>query len=376
MALTSVLTLRDEKISVEAVVVHVLVTRCFRDRHTVLEEAVSISVPHRGCGELTATMFAGHYFAKLGRQDELISHRQADDRYIVKTNESEALQFWMDATMGDALLSTYDPVAARPFALEITPTLIKFSCVHRTDTIRLELRELLDEPRELPTLAKRRLQIAKIDEAIAAAVVFAQRGPALARNWTQKLASLKPTATPAAWTTNGDGTFLLRPNQNTIQVDFPWRLPQLKRGGFRTRLCVLLPHVLNATLVRNRRELVRTPARPPELAAAPAPAVGVMAADLIRVATQPAPRPLPPIHLDHALSIAGLQGRGASPQELAGLSTLARRIDELAVDWVIAAQGAIAIGWDRIVEDVDLLARACAALDEWAESAAAVGPYR
>ena len=131
MTLPAMLTLRDETVNVDGVAVHVVVRRCFRDQYMVLEEVAIISVPHRGCGELTAKLFAGHYFAKLGRQDELIGHRQADDRYIVKTNEPEALQWWMDATMCDALLATYDPMAARPFEIEITPARITFSCVHR-----------------------------------------------------------------------------------------------------------------------------------------------------------------------------------------------------------------------------------------------------
>ena len=148
------------------------------------------------------------------------------------------------------------------------------------------------------------------------------------------------------------------------------------RGGLRTRLRTQLPQELNVALVRKRRDLVRNPVADAEVVVRPAPAVGVMPADFIRVAAEPEPITLPVTRLEHALAIGGLAGYGATEHELAGLTTLARRVDELAVDWVIAAHGELAIGWERITEDVDLLARACAALDEWAEAAVVEGPYR
>ncbi len=306
-----------------------------------------VSAAHAGCGELEVEAQAGSYFFALGRQDAMTGHAGLDDRYIVKTNDEDALRYWLGDVEGDAVMTTYDPHALDPFALTVSPTEIVLEATFQPrDSLHqpvrpagLSAREILADPR-----ASGPHGVTRVDEAVTAVATLAGRGARLAARWRALLEPVGVVEAGPAWRTDDGYGLTLERGRHRIRVDFPWKLHPLRRRGLRTRVATAWPDAGVAVVWprtwswRSRPRL----ARGLELA-------------------------LPPPWYGEARDVAALTSLADLPSSLTAIGC----------DWLLVADGQLAVGWERIVEDRDRLAAATALLARWAERVApTAGPYR
>lgn len=291
----------------------------------VCVDRADVTAEQQGCGELELTATPGTYFFRLGRQDELLGHRAFDDRFIVKTNDAGAARFWIDRVAADAMLATFDPLSLAPFALSLEPGTIR--CFARTNPARID-----DRP-ERPT-------VNRLDDAINAVGVLANRGERLADEWRGRLTPLGLIAAGSRWRADDAYSVELERGRSHVRIDFPWQLPAIRRRGLRTRARIARTGDVIAALWRD--DLPRTER--------------------------------PTIDADDRAARRGWHARATSAD--ATLPDLDRTLEHARPDWVLVDHESIAIGWESIVENVDQLGAAMAALARWAEVDTSIGPFR
>jgi hypothetical protein len=288
-----------------------------------------VRAPWRGHRRLTASLLAGHYFFKLGRQDERLGHAAFDDRYIVKTNAPDELRYWLGSDECEAVLATYDPAAAMPFVLELTNDEVTFTGFSNVES--------------------RPTRPARLDRAAEAAAFLSARPRRLAEAWRTRLAPLGDVTAGAAFSVDGDFAIRIERGPLVAEVTFPDELPAVRRRGLRTMLTV------------RRRE--------------PSTQLGAL------WASWPA-RGRPPAALQdpNAGARAGSVRRRRRPDALAGGRARPGAAGARArapPDAVWIEPTAAALRWERIVDDVDALGAGLDVLDALTRGAAATdGPYR
>jgi hypothetical protein len=341
----------DRTDDVDGVQVHVVVTRSLEyvDRQPLLRDEAIVRAAHAGCGGLEVEAAAGSYFFTLGRQDATTGHTAFDDRYIVKASDEVALRYWLGADEADTLLSTYDPHAANPFRLKVDARELRLSASCQIGNWTAPEGVAADEhlgrvePGEHPWLTAP-IQISRLDEAVRAVGVLAGRGARLAASWRDLLTPLGAIESDPIWRADGQYRLSIERGRRPVQVDFPWHLSPLRRDGLRTRLSIAWPDDSNAVIWPRTWSRWSRPTL-----------------DRARDLDLPAPW--------HGI------GRAAEP--LLGLPQLPAALTAAGVDWLLAGEGRLAIGWERIVDEREPLAAAIALLTRWAEHRAqATGPYR
>lgn len=281
-----------------------------------------------GCARLTAWIAPGSYFVALGRQDERLGHAAFDDRYIVKTRDTALLRFWLGDDELDAVLATYAPTAAEPFTLGIERgevTLTSASSFHT--------------PPQSPE---------RLDEALHAAAWLAGRPRRLATQWRDRLAPLGDVTAGTSFSVDGD--FALRvADRVPVEVTFPDALPLVRRRGLRTQL-------------RASRD------------AAAAQPIGAMWQPRLPAADRP---PRSKVRIAR-LTAGGLDGYDhPTPWLAAALAPVERALTRAAPDAITIDDTSVALRWERIVDDLDVLRAGVAVVQALASVAApGAGPYR
>jgi hypothetical protein len=287
-----------------------------------------VRAPWRGHRRLTASLLAGHYFFKLGRQDERLGHAAFDDRYIVKTNAPDELRYWLGSDECEAVLATYDPAAAMPFVLELTNDEVTFTGFSNVES--------------------RPTRPARLDRAAEAAAFLSARPRRLAEAWRTRLAPLGDVTAGAAFSVDGDFAIRIERGPLVAEVTFPDELPAVRRRGLRTMLTV------------RRRE--------------PSTQLGALWRRGLRAADRP-PRcktRTPALELDRFDGVDG-----PTPWLAAALAPARPALERAAPDAVWIEPTAAALRWERIVDDVDALGAGLDVLDALTRGAAATdGPYR
>jgi hypothetical protein len=296
-----------------------------------------IGAPLPGLGDFALTAYAGSYFFALGRKDVTLGNVGFDDRYIVKTDHAAMARHWFTDDECAAVLATYDPHATDPFRLVIKPGLV---------LLEATARQAMDgELGGAPAAdARQPFMVHRIDEATHAAAAVANRGRTLASWWRDRLASRGLIESGARWRTDDDYVLTLAHGRHSVRIDFPWQLAALARRGLRTRCAIEWPDAARVAIwpsQSSRRDRPR----------------------LDDAAAWRLPSPWRAVGIDTA--------------SIAALPDLAARLTGLGVDWLLAGDLRLAIGWERIVDDADRLAQASATLARWAESmTASDAPYR
>jgi hypothetical protein len=322
-------TLEDRTVDVEGLTVRVRVERIIdpmnRDGGLRADRA-TISAPHAGCGELELEAAAGSYFFALGRQDAITGHAAFDDRYIVKTNHEEAMRYWFGADEAASVLTTYDPRALDPYAMAVDPHEVRLTASwHQVDPA---------EPSP----------VTGVEEAVLAVAHLARRGARLAAHWRERLAPLGLVEADAIWRADDGYALTVERGRTRVRVDFPWRLSPLRNRGLRTRLRVPWSDAGEAVIWPRAWSW----------------------------------RSLPRLARGRTLELPGpWRAEVHDAQALAALPELSAGLSALAVDWLIAGDGHLAIGWERIVDEPARLAAAIGQLARWSEHVAPrTGPYR
>ena len=341
-------TLADHLVVVDGVEVRVVVERALVivNKTRSLEDHATITAAHVGCGDLTIEAAAGSYFFALGRQDATTGHARFDERYIVKTDDEAALRYWFGEAEADAFLATYDPHELEPYTLTVTPTEV---CARMAkaytpdDSIPAPGPHGLGRVLSGPWLTLP-MAVTRVDEAVRAVATIAGRGARLAASWRERLAPLGLVESGEAWRTDERYALVVARGRARIRIDFPWRLAPLPGTGLRTRLAIDWPDDGVAVIwpqAWGRRQR-------PQLADA-------------RELALPGP----------------WAGAGRGADALLGLPDLAGALTAAGVDWLVAGDRALAIGWDGIVDDTARLTAALALLARWADHLAApISPYR
>lgn len=362
--------LDDRHVVHDGIEVHVRVDRgeLVLKGGTYLTDRAAVCAPHAGCGDLDLHVAAGSYFFPVGRQDARTGHASFDDRYIVKANDLDALRYWFGALEAEAMLATYDPHALDPFALHVSSSHVRLTASTDRSVSAASARApggldfsigaaLLDHRRAdaitdgiavrwgaVPCL------VTGIDRAVAAAATLAGRGARLAAGWRELLAPLGVVEAGAVWRTDEAYAVVLERGRTRVRVDFPWRLAPLRRRGLRTRLRVPWPDHGAAVVTRRPRA---------------------------------APwwwswRSRPRLAGGRRLALSSpWQGVAREAPALAALPRLGPALDALGVDWLLAGEGTLAVGWERIVDERESLDAAATQLERWSEHVArATGPYR
>lgn len=172
-----------------------------------------------GCAGLSIRIFPGHYFIALGRQDMELGLPGFDDRYIVKTTAPQFARFWLDEAVQLAILSTYRPTAAEPFAIEIDAGVVRMTTGARR--------------RSEPVLGE--------DDAIAAAVVLAQRERREIDRWRAIAAKLSGTLHGERWTWDESLAIAIPAGgarTRASRIDFPSTVPWTDEVTPRTRIAI------------------------------------------------------------------------------------------------------------------------------------------
>jgi len=297
------------------------------DLRPILELSAEI-----GCARLEVRAFAGSYFIAAGRQDAIVGHAAFDDRYVVKTRDLDVLRFWLDDDVLDAILSTYEPTAASPFALRIANG-----------------RAVLHARPELVMWGEPEPAVARTDEAVDALAALAGRERRLLDAWTARAGQIGGELVGDRWTWTDDLAIVAAAGEaEETRVDFPFVLGWSARRGPRTR-------------VWTRRY------QPGE------PALAVSRPDQPR-----RHRPRLPGARDDADRIGALHGAIAAglPARPPHLDAIA---DAAAVDWIVVDASIVSAGWEAIESRPDRLRSGIElvrALALWLSPTATDGPYR
>ncbi|MEZ4366168.1 MAG: hypothetical protein R2939_07750 [Kofleriaceae bacterium] len=289
----------------------------------------TVRAPMPGSRRLRMAAWPGTYFVAFGRQDVLLDHHAFDDRFVVKTADAELTRFWLGDDELAALLATYEPVAARPFAFQIADG-------------ELELRARSTSHPE-PTAPLR------LPEAIAAAAQLGGRAHRLAAAWRARGATLG--LVPSGDVFDTDGGYVLRSDARraALELSFPDAVPSVSRRGLRT--------------------VVRAPRT------SPADTVGALWRDALPRWDRPAGAKL----RGAAFEIAGLGGHDrGGPWLAAALAPHAGALAAAAPDAVAITPGTVELRWERYLDDVAAIVAGLDVVEQLAapHPGGGDGPYR
>lgn len=308
-------------------------------------DTVTILAGSPGCGELTIDVIAGARWMGFGKNRVVTGVAAFDDQYVVTTSDERIAPWWFGAAEAAAMAATYDPVALIPFQLRLAPGVVQLAAGGITElALPVSWRDR-DSPKYQHYVAHGAppLAVTHVDEAIHAAGFIAGRNLRMGARWRDLLAPHGLVAAGAAWRTDDQYALVVERGRAKIVVDFPWRLSALSTTGLRTRLAVRWP-------------------------------VDGAAAIWPRAWSR---RQRPRLDGNRSLDLATPWHGVARGPVLDGLPDLGAAMVAVGVDWLLAGDGLLAIGWERIVEEPARLAGGLGLLARWAEHAAAAnGPYR
>lgn len=171
------------------------------------------------CGDLELRATPGWYYFGLGRQDIKVGHKEFDDRYIIKSDDADAARWWLNATLCEALLGTYEPTALNPFRFALRQG-------------RVTLRACAQENGRTLNHAP----VPRSETALVAMKAVVQRNVEIADDMARRAAQIGGKARGSVWHADERFQLLFHVAGCDVTIDFPWQVAGHARGGLRTRI--------------------------------------------------------------------------------------------------------------------------------------------
>ncbi len=308
-----------------------------RDR---VVDVARVAAAHGGIGPARFQIVTEDHALRLAQRPRT-GHAAFDDACRVEATDEDALRYWLGADEAAAILTLPEAYGAA-WSLAVEPWHVELRLRAGAELKALGLIERLRgvaRPADsLPPL------ISELDAAVQCIGMLAGRSERLAASWRARLGPLGLISAPPVWRPDPTYVAMLGHGRSRATLDFPWLAAPLPAERLRTRLAIEWPRDGTA---------VACPASWPR-------------------GTRPRIDGLSEREVDGWVTLADRAGT-----ELLRLDCDLPALTDAQVDWLIVGEHQLAIGWERIVEDVDRLQAALALLARWNDRARrGDGPFR